>query len=117
MTRDVGRAAWGGARRRFGPAMASDVGGVAKRYRVDTDWRRTDDGQAARLDAHTTIGLRPLVGRWRDVDPRRPHDQWRAPWKAVGLVLWGSAVGTAWWLGSSKGRGPLSMLHRDDERW
>jgi hypothetical protein len=89
---------------------------VRRRFAVDPDWKRTHDGLAARLDTRTTIGVTAPVGRWRTVDPRRPQDQWRAPWKAVGLVAWGSAVGVAWWLGSSRGRGPLAVLHRQ-ERW
>lgn len=103
-----------GARHRFGEATASDVGGVARRYRIDADWKRTsDDGYARRLDTSTTIGVTRPVGRWQRVDARVPQDAWRAPWKAAGLVVWGAAIGTAWWLGSSRGKGPLGMLHDD----
>lgn len=110
----VAGAARRAVRSRFRPALTSDVGSLARRYTVEPDWERKDDGYAVRLDTRTTIDVRDRVGRWRNVDPRRPQDAWRAPWKAVGLVAWGSAVGTAWWLGSSRGRGPLAMLHRDD---
>lgn len=115
--RSVTGVALRGARRRWSEGTVSDVAGVARRYRIDPDWKRTSpDGYAARLDTVTTIGVTKPVGRWRRVDPRVPQDAWRAPWKAAGLVVWGAAVGAAWWMGSSRGRGPLGMLHDDHER-
>lgn len=110
-------AAWRGVRQRFGEAMVSDVGGVARRYRVDEDWKRQVDGYAVRLDPRTTIRVSQPVGRWRKVDPRRPQDAWRSPWKATGLAVWASAVAVAWWLGSSRGRGPLSVLNERRDGW
>jgi hypothetical protein len=95
--------------------VASPPERVKHHYLVDPDWRRVEDGHAARLDARTTIEVARPVGRWRRVDPRLPDDGWRAPWKAVGLGLWAGAVGVAWWIGTSRGRGPLRMLASSDD--
>lgn len=34
--------------------------------------------------------------------------------KLAGLLGWAGAVGGAWWLGSSRGRGPLSSVAEID---
>ncbi|MFP4149746.1 MAG: hypothetical protein ACLFV0_09675, partial [Nitriliruptoraceae bacterium] len=71
---------------------------------------RLDAGGAARLTPQELIDPGRRVGRWHGVDPRRPHDGWRSVWKLLGLLGWAGAVGGAWWLGSSKGRGPLAAV-------
>jgi hypothetical protein len=86
-------------------------------FRVDPDWRRIEDGHAARLDARTTIDVAKPVGRWAAVDPLAANEAWRSPWKAVGLGVWLAAVGTSTWLGWRRGRGPLAALRREDDVW
>lgn len=81
------------------------------RMRVDPDWRRVgEDGLAARLPPSRTIEV-TRRRRWRAHDPLRVEPGWWAPWHAVGLAMWGGAVGLSWWLGSRRGRGPLKALH------
>jgi hypothetical protein len=86
-------------------------------FRVDPDWRRVEDGSAARLDPRTTIDVAEPVGRWQGVDPRVANEGWRSPWKAVGLGMWMTAVGVSGWLGWRRGRGPLAALRDDEGRW
>ena len=107
---EVTRRAGGALVRGAAGALVSRPGAVRRHYLVDPDWRRVEDGYAARLDTRTTIAVAKPVGRWRAVDPSVPEDGWRAPWKAARLGLWASAVGVAWWLGASRGRGPLGSL-------
>ncbi|MFP4234340.1 MAG: hypothetical protein ACLFUG_05365 [Nitriliruptoraceae bacterium] len=91
-------------------ALAADPRRIARGARVDPHWRRLDAGGAARLTPQELIDPGRRVGRWHGVDPRRPHDGWRSVWKLLGLLGWAGAVGGAWWLGSSKGRGPLAAV-------
>lgn len=115
----VVRVVLGGAARAASRGLAAatrpETRAFERRFQVDEDWRRTEDGRAVRLDPDTTIAVTP-VGRWRRVDPLVPSDGWRRPWKAVGLAAWAAAIGGAWWLGSSRGRGPLAALHDPEER-
>ncbi len=83
------------------------------RFVVDEDWRRHDDGGAVRLDARTTIAV-TRAGSWVRVDPLVGNDGWRRPGRAVGLVAWAATVGAGWWLGASRGQGPLAMLFDPD---
>jgi hypothetical protein len=77
--------------------------------RADPDWRRTEDGRAARLGPRETISV-TRTGHWRHTDPLAVEAGWWAPAHASGAVLWGCAVGVAWWQGR-RGRGPLRSLH------
>lgn len=81
---------------------------VARRTHVDPTWRRIEDGYAARLGPRETIDVARPVGRWRQVDPRQPLPLGGLARKAAGFGLWAGAVGVAWWVGSSRGRGPLA---------
>ena len=102
-------------RRVVSDALADDEASQARRMRVDPHWRRLEDGgYAARLGPRDTIDVKRPVGHWRSVDPRRPHHGWRSIWKFVGLAGWAGAVGTAWWVGSSRGRGPLAGVRELD---
>lgn len=103
--RTFGRAA--GAARLVAAAGRTDDRQLARRRRVDPDWRRADDGPA-RLGPRQTIDVRRSVGRFRARDPRQVHRGFAAPGKVAGLALWAGVVGGAWWLGSSRGRGPLA---------
>jgi hypothetical protein len=96
--------------RRAGSSARANPDRVAGRFRVDPDWRRLEDGYAARLGPGETIDVAQPVGRWRNVDPRRPEVGWQSLGKAAGLTMWAGAVGAAWWLGSSRGRGPLASV-------
>jgi hypothetical protein len=96
--------------RRAGSSVRATPAQVARRSRVDPHWRRLEDGHAARLGPRDTIGVTRPVGRWRKVDPRVPDVGWQALGKAAGLTLWAGTVGVAWWVGSSRGRGPLSSV-------
>jgi hypothetical protein len=96
--------------RRAGSSVRATPQQVARRTHVDPHWRRLEDGHAARLGPRETIAVSHQVGRWRKVDPRRPQDGWQALGKVAGLGMWAGAVGVAWWVGSSRGRGPLSSV-------
>ncbi len=96
--------------RRAGSSVRATPDRVAGRFEVDPHWRRLEDGYAARLGPRETIDVGQPVGRWRDVDPRRPQDGWQSLGKFAGLTMWGGVVGAAWWLGSSRGRGPLASV-------
>jgi hypothetical protein len=98
------------AARRAGSAISPTPREVARRTHVDPHWRRLEDGNAARLGPRETIAVARPVGRWRKVDPRLPQDRWQSLGKAAGLGMWAGAVGVAWWVGSSRGRGPLSSV-------
>jgi hypothetical protein len=102
----AGRAASG----ELGRAVAADPRRISRGARVDPHWRRLEGGGAARLTPQELIDPGRRVGRWHGVDPRRPHDGWRSVWKLLGLLGWAGAVGGAWWLGSSKARGPLASV-------
>ena len=108
--RDLARLGGRAVVRRTGAALVSEPAKVARRTSVDPHWRRLEDGYAARLGPRETIVMSRPVGRWRKVDPRLPQDGWRSVWKLAGLVGWAGAVGTAWWLGSSRARGPLASV-------
>jgi hypothetical protein len=106
----AGRAASG----ELGRATAADPRRISRGAHVDPHWRRHDGGGAARLTPQELIDPGRRVGRWHGVDPRRPHDGWRSIWKLAGLLGWAGAVGGAWWLGSSRGRGPLASVSELD---
>ena len=108
--RTVAIAAGRAVARRAGSSVRATPHQVARRSRVDPHWRRLEDGYAARLGPRETIDVARPVGRWRRIDPREPQVGWQALGKAAGLTLWAGAVGVAWWLGSSRGRGPLSSV-------
>lgn len=98
------------ARQRVGAAGTADTQRVARRVRVDPDWRRIDAGQAARLSPRETIEVsRP--GRWRQHDPLVVTEGWRPPARTAALAVWAGTVGVAWWLGATRGVGPLATLH------
>ncbi len=107
-TRTAGRTAGRTAARESGVAWGTDPHRIVRRTRIDPHWRRLEHGGAARLAADELIAPAAGVGRWHGADPHRPQDGWRSIWKVLGLLGWGGVVGTAWWLGSSKGRGPLA---------
>ena len=102
------------AGRRLGAAITRDPARITRRSHVDEHWRRREGEGAARLAHDELIVPGRPVGRWRGVDPHRPHDGWRSVWKLVGLVGWAGAVGGAWWLGSSRARGPLASVSELD---
>jgi hypothetical protein len=83
--------------------------------RPDPHWRVPLDGAAPRLGPDQRIEV-TRTGRFRHVDPYRTAEGWRDPWKVIGFVGWVAAVGAAWWLGSSRGRGPLAVLAEDHDR-
>lgn len=93
---------------------ADDVSVLADRFTIDPDWRRVEDGRAARLAADQRIELRGH-GRFADRDPGQVVVGWRSPGRVGGLLLWGGVVGASWWLGG-RGRGPLAA-GRADRRW
>lgn len=113
--RYASRAAW----RRFqGPGVEAarrDTAVLPSQWAIDPDWRRIEDGRPARLDHRTTIEM-ALPRGWEHVDPREVDEAWSRPGTFLGLLMWGGAVGAAWWVGSSKGRGPLKVLAADRER-
>ncbi|MFA9432419.1 hypothetical protein [Egicoccus sp. AB-alg2] len=114
--RVASRRAW---RAMTGPSVQAardDTSSLPSTWSVDADWRRVVDGRAARLDARTTIEVsRP--GPWQHVDPREVNEAWSRPGPTLGLLVWAGAVGAAWWLGSSRGKGPLRVLAEDHAGW
>jgi hypothetical protein len=85
--------------------VAGDRDVVTRTFVVDPDWRRVEDGRAARLGPRETIHLRGS-GHFTDLDPHTVAVGWRSSGRALGLALWAGAVGASWWLGG-RGRGPL----------
>ncbi len=113
----VRRAAAGagrGAGRELHAALTQDPARTIRRAHVDPHWRRAEGGGAARLLSDELISPGRPIGRWHGVDPHRPNDAWRSVWKLAGLLGWAGAVGGAWWLGSSRGRGPLGAVSELD---
>jgi len=102
-----------------GPSVAAareDISSRPASWVVDPDWKRVVDGRAARLDARTTIEVtRPAA--WQHVDPREVDEAWSRPGPTLGLAIWAGAVAVGWWLGTSKGRGPLRALADDRPGW
>jgi hypothetical protein len=90
-------------------AEAAPRADALRGVRPDPDWRRIEDGRAARLGPRQTIEV-TRTGRWRHKDPLAVEAGWWAPGHATGAMLWASAVGLAWWQGR-RGRGPLRGLH------
>lgn len=109
------RTAWRGFRGAVRYGTRRDPLRVERRMRPDPYWQEPVDGAAPRLDPHTRIEVTRL-GRFHETDPYRTAEGWRDPWRTVGLLGWAAAVGTAWWFGTSKGRGPLRILAEDHER-
>ncbi|MFA9445563.1 hypothetical protein [Egicoccus sp. AB-alg6-2] len=97
-------------------AARLDTSSLPSTWAVDPDWRRVVDGRAARLDARTTIEVR-RPGSWQHVDPRQVDEAWSRPGPTLGLMIWAGAVGAAWWLGSSRARGPLRTLATQRRAW
>jgi hypothetical protein len=94
-------------------ATSDDVEVVARTFAIDPDWRRHEDGRAARLGPRETIDLPvPETGPFAGRDPRTVVVGWRSVGRVLGLVGWGGAVGAGWWLGT-RGHGPLSHLDRE----
>ncbi|MFO7778766.1 MAG: hypothetical protein R6V28_10460 [Nitriliruptoraceae bacterium] len=114
LLRQAASSAGRGAARELRSAVTQDPARTIKRAHVDPNWRRSEAGGAARLASDELISPGRPIGRWHGVDPHRPHDAWRSVWKLVGLVGWAGVVGGAWWLGSSRGRGPLAMVSELD---
>jgi hypothetical protein len=112
----IARRVVGMAGRRLLIEARPDAHALRGRVRVDPEWRRTDDGRAARLGPTRTIEV-TRKRSWRARDPLRVEPGWWAAWQALGLGLWAGAVGLAWWRGSRHGRGPLSGLHGPWDRW
>ncbi|TVR17022.1 MAG: hypothetical protein EA387_17175 [Nitriliruptor sp.] len=94
--------------------ISRDPARISRRAHVDPHWRRHGDGAAARLAPDELIAPGRQIGRWRGVDPYRPYDGWQSVWKLVGLLGWAGIVAGAWWLGSSRGRGPLASVSELD---
>jgi hypothetical protein len=114
LKRQVARYAWMAAARRTSDVCAADPALLRREFRVDPDWRRTEGGYAPRLDHRTTIAMDRVQGPWAEIDTLAVNDGWRRPWAAVGLLVWGAAVGLQGWRGWSRGTGPLRGLHPDD---
>jgi len=95
-------------------AVTRDPARITRRTTVDPHWRRRENGRAARLAHDELIAPGRAVGRWHGVDPHRPADGWRSVWKFAGLLGWAGAVGGAWWVGHSRGRGPLASVSELD---
>ena len=112
----IARRAAGAAGRRLAEEAQPSADVLRGRLRVDPDWRRVEDGRAARLGVHDTIEVTRRRS-WRSRDPLVVEPGWLAPWKALGLGLWAAAVGLAWWQGSQHGRGPLSPLADRTDPW
>lgn len=113
----VRRAAAGAGRgvgRELRVALTQDPARTIRRAHVDPHWRRAEEGGAARLLSNELISPGRPIGRWHGVDPHRPNHAWRSVWKLAGLLGWAGAVGGAWWLGSSRGRGPLAAVSELD---
>lgn len=109
--RRVVRAAVVTAGSRLRSSSGADPGRVRRQYRPDPSWRRIEHGAAARLGPRDTIEVaRP--GRWKQHDPLEVTDAWRSPARSVGLAIWLTLVGVAWWRGATRGRGPLAGLRR-----
>jgi hypothetical protein len=89
-------------------ATSGDVEVVATTFTVDPDWRRVEDGHAARLGPREAIDLRG-VGRFADRDPHRVVVGWRSVGGVLGAAGWAGVVAAGWWLGR-RGRGPLRDL-------
>jgi hypothetical protein len=109
------RLAWRGTRQVWREGTRRDPTRLKRRMRPDPHWREPLDGAAPRLDPRSRIEV-TRTGRFREIDPYRTVDGWRDGWKVVGFLGWAAAVGTAWWLGSSRGRGPLAILAEDHEQ-
>jgi hypothetical protein len=108
--RQVVRYAWRATASRTRDVCAADPEVLRREYRVDPDWRRVENGLAARLDARTTIRMDRVHGPWAEVDPLAVHDGWRRPWAAVGLLTWVAIVGAQGYRGWRRGTGPLGAL-------
>lgn len=106
---------WRSSRRFVRDATPRDATWLKRRLRTDPHWREPLDGAAPRLGPRDSIEV-TRIGRFREIDPHRTVEGWRDPWKAVGFGLWAATIGAAWWLGASRGRGPLGLLAEDHER-
>lgn len=91
-------------------AAARSTEHVARTTQIDTQWRRIDEGRAARLGPDQTIDVARRVGRWRTVDPRRPRPITGVGVKLVSLGVWAGVVAAAWWIGSRHRKGPLASV-------
>ncbi len=111
----VRRTAWRGARQVWRQGTRRDPTRVKRRMRAHPTWREPLDGAAPRLGPHERIEV-TTTGQFREIDPYRTVEGWRDGWKVAGFLGWTAAVGAAWWLGTSRGRGPLSILAEDHER-
>ena len=88
---------------------------LQRRLKAHPSWQTSVEGAAPRLSHSERIEV-TQIGRFRQIDPYHTVEGWRDPWKIVGFVGWTAAVGVAWWVGSSRGRGPLAILAEDHER-
>lgn len=103
-----------GAGRELRVAMGHHRSYPTSRGQLDPHWRRSEGGLAARLTPDELIVPGRPIGRWHGIDPHRHHDTWRSVGKLAGLLGWAGVVGGAWWLGSSRGRGPLAAVSELD---
>jgi hypothetical protein len=109
------RTAWRATRRGLGGATRRDPTRLRRQLRPDPNWREPLDGAAPRLRPDQRIEV-TRVSRFRQIDPYRTVEGWRDVWRLVGLAGWAAAVAAAWWLGSSRGKGPLAILAEEHER-
>jgi hypothetical protein len=117
LSRHTLRTARRGAKQVWRQGTRRDATRLRRRLRHDPHWQEPLDGAAPRLDHHTRIEVtRQRVGVFRDIDPYRTAEGWRDGWKVAGFFGWAAVVGAAWWFGSSRGKGPLSILAEDHER-
>lgn len=91
-------------------AAARSTDHVARSTQIDADWRRIEQGRAARLGADQTIDVARRIGRWRTVDPRTPRPVTGVGAKLLSVTVWTTAVGAAWWVGTRHRRGPLASV-------
>lgn len=92
-------------------AIGRDPQRLRRRLHVVEDWQERDGEEPARLGPRETISV-TRVGHWRQVDPRVTAEGWRDIGRWLGVLGWAAAIGAAWWLGSSRGRGPLAGARR-----
>lgn len=109
----IARLVLGTVARRLVDEARPRAGALTGRVRVAPEWRRVEDGRAARLAPTQTIEV-TRKRRWRHREPLRVDPGWWPSSQALGLGTWAGVVGLAWWQGRRHGRGPLGALQ---ETW